>query len=293
MKYTIYDNRLVNSVKRATYKKEGSNILYVKIANFMIKLTYFKKCDIYKKRGGGDDDEYKPKYTKEQMDEMRRLYKINDDMTIPDLENVLEMFMETYLKELLNHSRKIEQNQGNEQTLDDFLYEKHPISKPFGDMGEHEIRMSFNIKMLLSSLLYIYKKYDPKDNIYIENLNYLAALLTSFEEISATGVYHYTRSDYMQDDAYCINQRNIFTFILWFVKRFNSNYPYLILDKYFNVNVSDLSISGDFLEKTDKVTISNTSVTLMINYILKKIKMINKKRTYRKIDNSKTSSSSS
>ncbi len=75
----------------------------------------------------------------------------------------------------------------------------------------------------------------------------------------------------MQIDAYRINQRNIFTFILWFVKRFNSKCPDLILDKYFNVNISDLSISGDFLERTDKVTISNTSVTLMINYILKKI----------------------
>jgi hypothetical protein len=49
-------------------------------------------------------------------------------------------------------------------------------------------------------------------------------------------------------------------------------------------------MSGYFLERTDKVTISNTSVSHMINYILKKIKKTNnKKGTYRKIDNSSSS----
>jgi len=236
----------------------------------MIKLTYLKKCDSYKKRGGYDDDDVKPKYTKEQMDRMRRLYIIDDKMTIPDLEKTLQIFIDEYLKELLVHSRKIIQNNKTEQTLDEFLYEKHPISRPSGYIGEHEIRMFFNIKMLLCSLLYIYKNYDPEDNIYIENLNNLADLLILFEEISATGIYHYTRNVNMQIDAYRINQRNIFTFLLWFVKRFNSKCPHLILDKYFNVNIYDLSMSGYFLERTDKVTISNTSVSHMINYILKK-----------------------
>jgi len=53
--------------------------------------------------------------------------------------------------------------------------------------------------MLLSSLLYIYKNYDLEDNIYIENLNNLADLLILFEEISATGIYHYTRGVNMRN----------------------------------------------------------------------------------------------
>jgi len=56
---------------------------------------------------------------------------------IPDLEKTLQIFIDEYLKELLVHSRKIIQNNKTEKTLDEFLYEKHPISRPSGDIGEH------------------------------------------------------------------------------------------------------------------------------------------------------------
>jgi len=285
MKYIIYDNRLVNSVKRNTYKKIGSNILYVKIENFMIKLSYLKKCDIFKKSGG-----MARKYTYAQMEEMRRLYIIDDTIGIPELEKDLQNFVENDLNEIFEHCRKIEKYKEQVEILDDFLYSKYKITKNYGDSGEEELRKFLNIKLLLSSLLYIYKNYDPKDNIYIENLNYIHDLFTLLDEISMTGVYHYTEYVDILRDAYGINQRNIFTFVVWFVKMFKRKRIDLSIKKYFNVKLSN-DKNGNFLEITDKVIISNSSVVLMINYLLRK--MNNNKRKRSEIDKSRSSLSSS
>jgi hypothetical protein len=176
------------------------------------------------------------------------------------------------------------------EILDDFLYSKYKITKNYGDDGDEELRMFLNIKLLLSSLLYIYKNYDPKEKRYIENLNYIHDLFSLLDEISMTGFYHYTEYVDILRDAYGINQRNIFTFVILFVKMFKRKRIDLSIKKYFNVKLSN-DKNGNFLEITDNVIISNSSVILMINYLLRKIN--NNKRKRSEIDKSNSSRNSS
>jgi len=283
MKYTIYDNRLVNSVKRTTYKQKGSNILYVKIANFMIKLSYLKKCDFFQKGGG---DGMTPKYTREQMDEMKRKYIIDNNMTLLKLKKHLLKFINHDLKEIFVHSRKIKENENKVQILDDFLFEKHPITRNYGDDGEEEIRELFNIKVLLSCLFYIYENYNPYDKIYIENIKYIHKLVVLLDEKSITGVFHYAEDTKLFKKAYTISQRNIFAFIVTIVNLFKRKDDNIDIMDYFNIIYSD-----NLLEITDNVTISNSSIKEMIDFILNIIS--NKKRKIDEIDNSGSNSTKS
>jgi len=263
MKYTIYDSRLVNSVKRITYKKKGSNILYVKIANFMIKLSYLKKCDFFQKGGG---DGVTPKYTPKQMMQMKIRYIIDKNIELTDLKTDLLKFIDHDLKEIFVHSRKIKENKKKVQILDDFLFEKHPITRNYGDDGEEEIREYFNIKVLLSCLFYIYENYNPYDKIYIENIKYIHNLVVLLDEKSITGVFHYAEDTKLFKRAYTISHRRIFAFIITIVDLFNKKDSNIDITGYFNI-----IYSYDLLEITDNVTISNSSIKEMIDFILKKI----------------------
>jgi len=304
MIYNIYDNRLVNSVRRNTYKKKGSNFLYIKIENFMIKLSYLKNCDIFQKGGGDDDETYQEhiervKKEKEESIEYKGLnekYIIGSEIKLLELRDILKEFINSDLLPIFTHCRSVKNEELILASITEYLMKTYKFINIRGNEGDYKIQTLFNIKMLLSCLLYSYLNYSIDDIIYIDNLKYINLLLSQLEENAITGIYKYTdKLDH--DNPYGFNQLNIFAFIIFVINRFNNNHKIKLL-QYFNSDDYDIEVDDDiglfeenkkmyvnYLFSSDKlfhnsnllgkialIKICNSLITHMNNHILKEIK---------------------
>jgi len=244
MIYTVYDNRLVNSVRRITYKKKGSNFLYINIENFMIKLSYLKNCDIFQKsgllKGGGygyeetaEQERDGEKKDRIEYEELKEMYIIPDNMSLFDLKYILLQFIDSDLLPIFVHYRLLE-NKKNILTpsITEYLMNKYNFLSLRGNNGDYEIRKFFNMKILLSCLLYSYLNYNMNDIKYIQNLQYINLLLTQLEENATTGIYVYDDGSNIKN-PYGFNQLNIFAFIIFIINRFNKKHKIKLI-KYFN-----------------------------------------------------------
>jgi hypothetical protein len=248
MIYYIYDNRLVNSVRRNTYKKKGSNFLYIKIENFMIKLSYLKKCDIFQKGGGEDDDETaeqkknREKKEKKEFDELEKMYIIPDKMNLFDLRNILLLFIESDLLPIFEFCRTLENKEGILSSITEYLMSKYNFLSFRGNNGDYEIRKLFNMKILLSCFLYSYLNYKMDDITYINNLEYINLLLSQLEENATTGIYKYVIK--LDKNPYGFNQLNIFAFIIFVINRFKNKHKIILL-RFFNTKQNELVYDVD------------------------------------------------
>jgi hypothetical protein len=177
-----------------------------------------------------------------------------------------------------------------------YLMETYKFLNMRGNEGDYKIQKLFNIKMLLSCLLYSYLNYSNDDiTTYIDNLEYINLLLSQLEENAITGIYKYT--DKQDDNPYGFNQLNIFAFIIFIINRFNNNHKIKLL-KYFNTDDYDIDVGNDIglfeenkkmyvnslfssnklfhnsnlLGKITLIKICNSLITHMNNHILKEIK---------------------
>ena len=254
MIYTVYDNRLVNSVRRITYKKKGSNFLYINIENFMIKLSYLKNCDIFQKsgllKGGGDGDEEtaeqkKNREKKERIEYegLKKMYIIPDNMSLFDLKYILEEFIKYDLLPIFEKCRTLGNKEDiSSSSITEYLMNKYNFLSLRGNNGDYEIRKFFNMKILLSCLLYSYLNYNMDDITYINNLEYINLLLTQLEENATTGIYVYDNES--NKNPYGFNQLNIFAFIIFIINRFNIKHKikliqYFIKEAYNTDNYTD------------------------------------------------------
>lgn len=258
MIYNIYDNRLVNSVRRNTYKKKGSNFLYIKIENFMIKLSYLKNCDIFQKSGllkrGGDGDgdeetaeqkKKREKKEKKEFDELEKMYIIPENMNLFDLRNILILFIESDLLPIFDFCNDVKNKEGILlASITEYLMNKYKFLSLRGNNGDYEIRKLFNMKILLSCFLYSYLNYKMTDITYINNLEYINLLLSQLEENATTGIYVYDDESNIKN-PYGFNQLNIFAFIIFIINRFSNNHKIKLI-QYFNKEAVDYIVDDDY-----------------------------------------------
>ena len=272
----------------------------------MIKLSYLKNCDIFQKGGGYDDETYQEhiervKKEKEESIEYKGLnekYIIGSEIKLLELRDILKEFINSDLLPIFTHCRSVKNEELILASITEYLMKTYKFINIRGNEGDYKIQTLFNIKMLLSCLLYSYLNYSIHDIIYIDNLKYINLLLSQLEENAITGIYKYAdKLDH--DNPYGFNQLNIFAFIIFVINRFNNNHKIKLL-QYFNSDDYEIDVVDDdiglfeenkkmyvntlfssdklfhnsnLLGKIALIKICNSLITHMNNHILKEIKI--------------------
>jgi len=208
------------------------------------------------------------------------------------------------------HCRTVDNENLISKSFAGFIQVKYPFLEIRGSIDERILHKHFNIKMLLSCLLYSYLNYDKDNIIYIKNLEYINLFLTYLEGESITGIFIY--GDHQDKNPFGFEQFNIFSFIMFVINRFTDNHK-IILNKYFTLGEDDISYSltevnllknnSFILSKREYIHICNTSLIIAIDYLLETLKIrtksssvsrsspIHKKRKTAKVPTSSQSNS--
>lgn len=233
-KYIVTEKRIIDGKKRNIYKKEKSKTLYIRHKNEFIKLKEY----YHKKKGGNP---------------YKILWKEYSD------------FMEHNLLPLIKYI-KIKKIENPQEYVSNYIDKNYSILKEDRD---NRIARKLHVKILISSLLYIYSNYNINDIEYRINISILSDILMTLEEESITGIYEYSNNSKM---PYHLNNDLYFKIIITILKKFKGRYNIDISD-YFKKNYK---IRLDYLKDNDTI-ISNTSIVGLIrklkdNFIQNKFK---------------------